>query len=548
MASLLSRMTVAAVGFFCALVAEAVAPEVVPTKKGAVWYPADAPSFSVDGCSTVLVKDWRGREIVRRNLADGERFVRFSPGDFGGRFGAFEVVAMPTAGSVTNANCWFARLTGPNPLPCKWVGANTWWLWNRKLKDREDTSVFPYDVVFYDQLSAAGIGRVRYERVWNRYEPKPGEYDDCDAFREFVDEICRRGIEHHCILACNSMNRRAYPERPLDPEAYARCLVHMVETYRGKIKTFEITNEPQNTGFVTWYCFGGDNDAWIKGRSDGKRFGDIIWGDRMDVWVKPFVDFTRNAADAARRADPTVNVSVAVEDVEVMLNRMIELGIAKEEDIVSFHPYCKTQLRPEREWFFRDGGADLRERMRKHGGARRLMISETGWTTVSTTNMLNWFVGKYPRATYEQQARYMVRMYLLARQFGVECALEHNFVDNGPNRRYTEHNFGIIHGDFTPKPAYSAIAYLTRLLGESEPAGALSDEPNRYRIYRFEKNGKTVLAAWSVEGNVDIVMPAVLDGIGAVRDLMGNDARADVVDGRTLHLTENPVYLRVTLR
>ena len=520
-----------------------------PVKKGAVWYPQDEPSFAFafrrlrtanSAGVKVTLRDWLGNVICRKDVPSGETEMRFEASRFRGRFGGFEAFAETRVGGVVrSSSCWFARLTGPDPKPCKWVGSNIWWLWESAVP--HPGSELPFDQVYLDQLTAAGIGRVRYERVWSGYEPKPGVYDDSPAFTAFVDEICRRGIEHHCILAYE--NGKSYPDNPFDPDAYARCIAHMASLYKGRINTFEIWNEPQNTGFLRQYCFGGDWDAWKKAMG-ASNFCDYLWGHHADEWIKPFAVLTQKAAAAARQANPQVDVSVAVMDIAPTLDRMLTNDIAGAEDIVSFHPYCHERLRPEEEWFFNDGGEHLRTVMARNGGAKRLMISEAGWTTVSTNDPSSWFVGNYPKSTYEQQARYTIRMYLLARQFGVENSMQHNFANNGPDRNYTEHNFGLVHEDFTPKPAYAAIAYLTRLLGDAEPKGDLSSDSKKYRLYRFEKSGRTVLAAWSVNGNLDVSLPAAVTSVGGVRDIMGNDAKAATLECRTLHLTENPVYIR----
>ena len=153
-----------------------------------------------------------------------------------------------------------------------------------------------------------------------------------------------------------------------------------------------------------------------------------------------------------------------------------------------------------------------------------------------------WFVGGYPGVSYAVQAQYMIRAYLIARSAGVESMMQYDFHDDGPRRNYTEHNFGIVFEDYTPKPSFAAIAAMARIVGDAKPLGDFSADRTKYRIYGFGRpDGKRVYAMWAIEGKAKVELPADAVG-GTVYDLMGN-SRPPNPDRTSVELSERPYYI-----
>ena len=156
----------------------------------------------------------------------------------------------------------------------------------------------------------------------------------------------------------------------------------------------------------------------------------------------------------------------------------------------------------------------------------------------------HWFVGNYPSVTYAEQANYLIRAYLLARSFGVESMMQYDFSDDGRRRNYTEHNFGMVFQNLTPKPSYAAIAIMTHLLGEATPLGRNFGSDNKtHRIVGFDlPDGHRAYAAWAVEEPVSVPLPEDLDGKAiAMRDIYGNPIGLESPD--RLAITESPIYV-----
>jgi hypothetical protein len=101
--------------------------------------------------------------------------------------------------------------------------------------------------------------------------------------------------------------------------------------------------------------------------------------------------------------------------------------------------------------------------------------------------------------------------------------------------------FGIVHRDLTPRPAYLALAAAGRLLANAQPLGKwkLSDPQARGFLFRARPDGQEaeVLVSWSTERQTELHLPvaptAVIDHLG----------RGLTSKGLNLRLGPAPVYV-----
>jgi len=288
------------------------------------------------------------------------------------------------------------------------------------------------------------------------------------------------------------------------------------------VNDFEIWNEPGNFFFPQQY----------PGQRDGKP-----------AWVPRFVELTKKAGAAIRAARPDATIVLCAEDGWGSLQAELSSRIGTAGDVIAIHPYCHEQPRPEREWFFRDGGAELRRLSRANGGPRRVVITEAGWTTYEGTMKYLAIAGGYPRSSLVHQAQYLVRMYLSARAAGVDYSTQYDFRDDGSNRSYTEENFGLLHQDYSPKPSLLAVAAMTRLVGQGRFVRDAAPDPATARAYVFDVGGTAVVCAYAVEKDTKLTLSVGTDRLEQA-DLMGNRSPLAAPGGRvTLDLTERPIYL-----
>ena len=460
-----------------------------------------------------------------------------------GRFGAFKATVFGSdaqnAPEREFASAWFARLVG-RPKPVAWCGTgfHGWRGFER-----------------FRMMAAAGIGTARSDVYWPPWEKERGVYArPDDGFRESLDELHRLGIRLNAVLLGNSHPLYGRPltedmdcawatpaavkagRRTFDDEAqaaFARWAAWFA-THDGRdVDFYEIWNEAWNFYFGRFY-------SWSK--KTGPSHGD-------KVWAREFAKFSRKVADAIREVRPDAAIGVCSEDgQDTSLIWMLEAGIAKKGDCVTFHPYThKGDPRPDgNPFFFADEGRRMRNAMAANGGAERLRITEYGWSTFRPNEMGGhdfWFVGDFAAVTLLVQARYLVRAYLLARTFGVESMMQYDFQDDGPRNDYTEHNFGLTFQNLTPKPSFAAVAFMTWALGDAKPLGDFGSDPKTHRILGFEfPDGRRAYVAWAVEMPVEAAVPEYFAGKAFIlRDLYGTPVKA-APDG-ALKLTEDPVYI-----
>lgn len=451
-----------------------------------VYYPGETASFS-GGAEDFEVAD-ENLDIIARGKGKEVPHALL-----GGRFGAFRY----TSGVVTN---WFAFLPSREVKPCPWVGTVTHpsfgWAFN--------------NLIAVEAMSIGGYGIVREFNRWEGREKEKGVYRRDPRYDAYLAALKEKGVRTIQLLVFGN----PIYENPVDSEAYANYCAWSVKTYAKDVAYFEIWNEARNFGFR-------------------KQYGDKLWMDK-------FIETTLLAKKAMRAVDPNVQIGVASEDMAGDLGRMIERGIADENDIVTFHPYSHRQHRPEREYFFCDYGAKLKDHALRHGGVHRWGITEAGWTTYQGEGSFWDVAGSYPRASYAGQAECLIRMYLSAKASGVEFVCQHHLKDFGSRRSYTEDNFGVLFEDYSPKPAFAAVAAMTRLIGQAQYVGHIEDDSSRYRVIAFKTSERRILACWSVEGDYVWRIPAKA-AEACVIDLYGN--RLGRVPSRNLTLAERPVYL-----
>ena len=463
-----------------------------------------------------VVHDWQDREVGRGPLGP------LSPALAGEQQTALRV-ALPGCGAfrlsvelrtqqepveTAIASTWFGVLSGPTPPPCAWVGTGV----------HASHGWANDDLRFLDILTAAGIGVVREEFGWSGIEKVQGEYALPHEAERFAEALSKRGIRLNLLLTYGN----PIYANPLDPDAYARWAAWMATHFSGRVSDFEIWNEPANFMFQKQY--------------GGERFGNA-------PWIGKFVELSLKAGAAIRSVRPDARIVLCAEDCWPTLQQMLEEGIGPAGNVISIHPYCHGQPRPEREWFLNDGGSALRRLSRAHGGPERVVITEAGWTTYEGEMQYLAIAGGYPRSSPVHQAQYIVRLYLTAKACGADYAVQYDFRDDGPNRSYTEHNFGLVHEDASPKPALLAVAALTRLLGQGSFRGDVSPEPARLRAYVFNVGGAPVVAAYALEGSAELDLPVGVESVDVV-DLMGNRTTLACA-GAVAHLslTEAPIYI-----
>ncbi len=262
---------------------------------------------------------------------------------------------------------------------------------------------------------AAGVKWSREEFQWQRIEPRRGEFD-FSFYDKMLDIDDAHGISVYALVCYWTDWTKPYEEEGF--KDYCNFLRTLVRRYKGRIKHWEIYNEP-NIFF------------WSGPR---ERYPELL----------------KMAYEAVKAEDPDALVlgcSTAGID-----NKFVQMCLDNGApfDILTIHPY-RAVLHEE---------SFIREltQTREQIGGRQNWITEMGWPTVPGN------------ATERQQASRLVRSYLSAVGSGACNNISwYNFRNDGWNSYYNEENFGILYQDLVPKPAYRALASVCRTFPEGKP-------------------------------------------------------------------------------
>lgn len=360
-----------------------------------------------------------------------------------------------------------------------------------------------------DLCKRAGVKLIRDEIHWARVEREEGVLKIDDNIRRNVENTLKAGIEPMIILDYGNPfydNGNAPVSREA-VEGFARYCEFMARTFKGRIKYWEVWNEPNTEGF------------W-KPRPDPKDYARLL----------------KAAHKACKKGDLECTVigvctsEIAFEFIEGVL----KAGGARYMDALSVHPY-RYPATPEASGMVGDLGK-LRELMDKRGAKRKpIWITEIGWPT---------HVGS-KGITPEEQANMLVRAYVEAISAGVETIFWYWFGKDGPDPTYNEHHFGIRFADGSPKPAYIAYQTMTRYLEGAKYARSIWIHET-VRAHVFAKGETDIAVLWCIDGvrtvslNVGTDEVLVADGLSAD----GGGFKLTPANGMvTLTLTELPCYL-----
>jgi len=325
----------------------------------------------------------------------------------------------------------------------------------------------------------------------------------------YADAYVRRALDHGLepLIILDYANRHydnnGFPNSPEAIAGFARYGATLAKALRGRVHNYEVWNE------------------WTIGCGMRGRPGSNL--------PEAYVPLLKETYPAVTGAVEYVNVcGIGGEHSAHHFDRiktMMQHGAGESMDAWSVHSYRYPES-PEK--------SDLVGEIRRvidmavsNGAPPRLWVTEIGWPTHSGGRGVD----------ERTQARYIVRtMALLQSIPEVKRAYWYDLMDDGLQREYNEHNFGVIrHKSYNcaPKPGIAALSVFARLTAPGDPKGLrVTGERHDVRYARGDGSGLAVV--WLTSGEEILKVPR--DGV-TVRDCMGN-----VIHG-TVRLSEDPVYV-----
>lgn len=282
---------------------------------------------------------------------------------------------------------------------------------------------------------AAGFTMIRDECRWKKVETTKGKYEIPQHIKDYVDYANRNGMEVLLILAFgNPLYTSAESALPVGTDqlnAFGNYCKFVAKEFYGKVKYFEIWNEPNHKGFNS----GGASAA-----------------DYVQVMKTAY-----NAVKSVNKDAYLLGVAEG-ESCSAYTKAVLAAGGGAYMDAVSLHPYgCWFgSVFDESYTLDREITANKNE-IKAAGLDLPIWITEVGYMTST---------GKY---TDEQQGAYNVRT---AVEFKSDDRIDKMFFyelhDGGTDASSTEDNFGMLEYDGTPKAAHSMLLNANNILTNAD--------------------------------------------------------------------------------
>ncbi|HOO56395.1 MAG TPA: hypothetical protein PLN69_06210 [bacterium] len=292
-------------------------------------------------------------------------------------------------------------------------------------------------------LNLAGIPWRRLDISWPGIEKEQGVFD-FSRYDARVDPLAKGGINLLGILDYTPRWAAKIPDNyaeipdgphkgwghfpPRDVNEWQNFVVKTIEHYRGKIKYWEIWNEPY------------PNSLFFNGGS-----------------VQDYIDILEATYARGKEICPECTF-VGLGGTNSQHAKMVfASGGLNLMDIASIHTY-QPGTAPEF-GIFKSNIQETFAEMRENDKLIPLWLTESGWPTHKGMSDV-WIA-----STEEDQARYLVRSFIIAKSEGIENFFWYTFSNGQPDPTNFERNQGIVYHDSTPKPSFVSFAVMTNQLG-----------------------------------------------------------------------------------
>jgi hypothetical protein len=316
--------------------------------------------------------------------------------------------------------------------------------------------------------SLAGANWVRDRYVWHQMEPEQGKfvshykYDDVtQIFKEF-------GLHVLDVSDSGAKWTGSEPHRfPSDLRQVYNFYKGIAERWQGKVQAIEPWNEPD------FYSTGSELASFQKAAYLGLKAGNPS----ILVCSSPWAETAENEVQDFRANE-----------------------VWPYFDTFNFHHYLSPDKLPA-----------LYAVQRQTAAGKPLWVTEFNLP-------VKWagdpeLRDPTPQNLYAQAQR-VPKMYAFTLDQGVKMAFYFKLGDYAENQT----QFGVLHKDLTPRPAYLALAAVGRLLAGAQAAGRLEGAatnvagPGAGQVYAFHARpdgvARDVLVAWSEEGHPRLFLPA----------------------------------------
>jgi len=365
----------------------------------------------------------------------------------------------------------------------------------------------PHDL---HMIAEAGFKFVRMDLVWSRIEKTKGIYDFKGSGYDSLTLGCEElGIRVLYIL--DYSNELYEPDRSVRTEAGRKAFGDFAEAaakrYAGKGILWEVWNEANIKQF------------WTPQPSE-------------DDYCK----LVEAVAPRIRKADPNGLVLAGATSTIPFewLEGCFKNGLLNCIDVLSVHPYRSQPPETAIKDYTRLRG--LISRYAPSGKIIRVISGEWGYSNI------NW---DKSRLTGQQQAEYLVRMFLTNTYQNIPVSIWYDWKNDGTDPNEREHQFGTVDHKMNPKAAYLATKVLSsNLKGYSIKQKYDLGNENDF-AFRLTGGNREAVVFWTMDARHNVTLP--LDPAEAT--LVGIYGGKVIINWKTaglnLRAVQSPQYLLI---
>lgn len=398
-----------------------------------------------------------------------------------------------------------------------------------------------------DGNAEAGLTVLRRDFSWSKIEPSQGEFH-FDGYDVVVDKAVQRGFEVVGLLDYGNAWAYGTPgaDSTLDMDAFGAFAGACAKHFEGRVRLWEIWNE-ENT------------ERFWKPEPDPEAYGRLLKAAAAGIRA--------NCADClvvfGGLAPGFIPGPFWLWDfLDVVYDEHPDLS--SHFDILAIHPYTAMQMAaPEEELLWGSTTRVLMEAlsiMWKRGVRKPLWLTEFGWPSAPDPP-----VGPtekpIPNVSLEDQARYLVRGFVLAASKGVEASLWYTTTDGkGTSVPPSESYFGLLQYDPDPgiapapvkKPSWNAAAVMTSFLGGRAYSGRVETPVEQMHLHGYGPipgGPERVVVAWSPFDEAVVEFQVDCENPGGEPPVDVWDRNGDVLspavtpDGFSVTVGPDPIYL-----
>jgi rhodanese-related sulfurtransferase len=276
-------------------------------------------------------------------------------------------------------------------------------------------------------MKEAGVGFVRMDFLWQDIEPKRGVFK-FKKYDAIVDALERQGVKVLGVLNYNVHWDSDRWNEPPDAALFVRYAKKVVERYKGRVKYWEIWNEPDSP--VYW------------SPQDG---------------LKGYASLLKQVTPALKEVDPRCKIVLGglSSTHSIHLKKIYQYAGKDSFDVVNIHPFVNPDL-PNAMEILKGIYRGVYKEMQKWGDTEKpIWFTEIGCPGVKDGFSKGWWAGR--SQTEDEQARWLSKIYGEPLKWpGVEKIFWAFFRDTPSHFKNGVDYFGLVREDFSRKPAFEA--------------------------------------------------------------------------------------------